>query len=389
MDKPSISGRLSRAQNMDDLRTLAKRRLPKFIFDYLDGGADDETTLRRNREIFDRWSLIQRVLVDVSEIDTSTTVLGQKISLPFILSPTGANRLFHTDGELAVARAAAKAGTVSCLSSFGMYSLEEVAESADGSKWFQLYVFKDQDMTAELLERCKASAYEAMILTVDCATHGNRERDLRNGFSVPPKLSPRVLADLMMHPFWSLSYLTHPKYRFASVEHRMKGDASDFASAAVWAAEQLDVSFDWKQAEELVRQWDGPFVIKGLTSVEDAIRAADIGASAISVSSHGGRQLDGAPSPMEVLEEIVQAVGDRVEILVDSGFRRGTDIIKALALGAKACLLGRTYLYGLSAGGEVGVTRSIDILRSELERDMMLMGLPSIADISPACIRRR
>jgi L-lactate dehydrogenase (cytochrome) len=380
------TGRTAKAYNIEDLRKMAKRRLPKVIFDYLDGGADDEATLNSNRTAFEKYSLIARTLVDVSGLSTATTVLGDDISLPIILSSTGANRLFHTDGELAAARAAAAAGTVFATASSAMTSLEDVASTADGPNWFQLYVWKDRGVLHEHMRRSKEAGYRTLILTVDCQTAGNRERDFYNGFSFPLKMTPRRMLDGILHPAWTWSYLTSPKYSFPNIEGSVIGEDEDMSEVVQWFGQQLDCSFTWDDAEKLIASWDGNMIIKGLASAEDAKIAADIGAAAVVVSNHGGRQLDQAPSPIDVLPSVVDAVGDRVEVLVDSGFRRGTDVIKALALGARAVLVGRPYLYGLAAGGEAGVARSIELLRAEIERNMALMGLRSIDDITPACL---
>ncbi|MGI9199446.1 MAG: alpha-hydroxy acid oxidase [Woeseiaceae bacterium] len=383
-------GPLRSAYNVDDIRRRAKRRLPRFIFDYLDGGADDECTSAQNLKSFNALSLIQRVLVDVNAVDTSTTILGMPTSVPFLLSSTGASRFFHVDGELAVARAAAAENVIYGASSSAMTLMEEIAEESDGPKFFQAYVFKDRSVTSEYVQRSKAAGYQALVLTVDCATAGNRERDLRNQLAIPPKATPRILWQLLNAPSWTWQYLINPKWRFPNVEAYVDESTKDnFGSVAMWFAEQLDRSFTWADAELLRKEWDGTFVIKGITSVADARKALSIGASAIVVSNHGGRQLDHAPAPLEVLPEIVEAVGCELEVLVDSGFRRGTDIIKALALGANGVLLGKAYLYGLGAGGEAGVSRVIEILRSEIERNMMLMGLRSINDITSDCVRWR
>lgn len=384
------AGRLGRAFNIDDLRRVAKGRLPGFIFDYLDGGSDDEYTRHANSPAFERMSLIQRVLRDVSIVDTSTTILGTKTSVPFVLSSTGATRFYHSEGELAVARAAGRAGAIYGVSTSSMYSLQDIAECAQGPKWFQVYVFKDRALASEYVKLCKQYDYRAMLLTVDCATAGNRERDLRNELAIPPKPTLRILSQLARRPGWSWDYFTSKPWTFPNFDgHVDESTKGDFGSVAEWFAEQLDRSFTWDDAAQLCSEWNGQFVIKGITSKEDAKRAVEIGATGIVVSNHGGRQLDHAPPTIEVLPEILDAVGDRVEVLVDSGFKRGTQIIKALALGARGVLIGKAYLYGLGAGGESGVTRAIDILRGELERDMTLIGLKSISDITPDCIRWR
>ncbi|MFK8030148.1 MAG: alpha-hydroxy acid oxidase [Gammaproteobacteria bacterium] len=383
------AGPTAKAYSIDDLRKMAKRRLPKVIFDYMDGGADDEYTLRNNRNAFSDYNLIARALVDVSGLSTATTVLGEDLALPVILSSTGANRLFHTDGELAAARAASAAGTVFATASSAMTSLEDVAKAASGPNWFQLYVWKDRGVLHEHMRRCKEAGYRTLVLTVDCQTSGNRQRDFYNGFSFPLNITPRSVLDGILHPSWTWSYLTGPSYRFPNIEGSVIGENEDMSSVVQWFGQQLDCSFTWDDAEKLISSWDGPMIIKGLTSAEDAKIAADIGAAAVVVSNHGGRQLDQAPSPLEVLPEVVDAVGDRLEVLIDSGFRRGTDVIKALALGARAVLVGRPYLYGLAAGGEAGVARALELLQTEIARDMALMGLKSIDDITSACLRKR
>ncbi len=386
----TVDRSLSRAFSVEDIRARAKRRVPGFIFDYLDGGADDEFTRQGNSRSFSALSLIQRVLVDVETVDTSTTILGMPTSVPFILSSTGASRFYHSDGELAVARAAAKSNVIYGTTSSAMYSLEDVATIGAAPRFFQVYVFKDKSVTREIVSRCKESGYNAMFLTVDCATAGNRERDLRNQLSIPPKLTPGIIWQLLTSPSWTLDYLTHPKWRFPNIEGYVdESTKGDFDSVAEWFAGQLDPTFSWSDAEQLRKEWGGQFVIKGITSVADAKQAVAIGATGIVVSNHGGRQLDHAPTTLEVLPEIIDAVGDSIEVLVDSGYTRGTDIIKALALGARGVLLGKAYLYGLGAGGEAGVSRVIDILSSELERNMKLMGLQSVADITRDCVRWR
>ena len=388
MPAPSRQIRLNNCHNIDDLRELARKRLPRFVFDYLEGGADDEFTLSRNRGIFSELYLLQRILVDVSEVDTSTTVLGEEVGAPIILTSTGANRLYHPDGELAVARAAAGANVIQILASTAMASFDEVAAATDGPKWCQMYELKDRGITRELAAHCRELGYNAMVLTADCKVAGNRERDYRNRFTLPPRPTLKVLQQLAMRPGWLWEYLTSPAYNFPNFAGAL-GSHDDVSSIVQWFGNQMDPTFTWQDAARLAEDWEGPFVVKGITHVEDAKLAAEIGAQGISLSSHGGRQLDHAPSPVEVLQEVVDAVGDRLEVFIDSGFRRGTDIIKALALGARACLIGRPYLYGLAAGGEAGVARTLEIFRSELERDMALMGITSIAEISSDCVRRR
>ncbi len=386
MGAANSSGPMEKAYNIDDLRIMARKRLPKVIFDYLDGGADDEVTLQRNRTAFSGYSLNSKMLVDVSEVSTATTVLGEQISSPLILSSTGANRMFHTDGELAAASAASNAGTIFATASTAMTSLEDVAAAGNGPKWFQLYPWKDRGVMREHMQRSATAGYCAMMLTIDCATAGNRERDFYNGFGFPMKMTPRRVLDGVLHPAWAWDYLTTKPMSFPNIES-LFSDGDDTSSIVQWFGTQLDCSFSWKDAEEIRAGWDGPFIIKGLTSAADAKKAADIGASAVVVSNHGGRQLDHAPSSLEVLPEVVEAVGDQLEVFADSGFRRGTDVIKALALGARAVLIGRPYLYGLAAGGQPGVARALQILETELIRDMKLMGVTRIEEITADCLR--
>lgn len=381
---------LSKAFNIEDLRRLARRRLPKFIFDYLEGGADDERVLARNRAAFNGYALLTRVLADVSEIDLGARILGMPSAMPFILSSTGASRFFHHEGELAAARAAAKAQVIYGTASSAMHSIEEVAAAGEGPRFFQVYVFGDRGLNSALVQRCKAANYGALFLTVDCAVAGNRERDLRNQLSIPPRMRPSIIWQLARRPAWLRRYLGSPAWGFPNVESALdESTKADFGSVAEWFGAQLDRSFTWQDAERLVDEWGGQFAIKGITRVEDARRAADIGATGIVVSNHGGRQLDGLPASLELLPPILDAVGDRLEVLVDGGFRRGTDILMALALGAKAVSLGRPYLYGLAAGGEAGVARAIDLLAGELRRNLTLMGIPSIDQLNPGCLARR
>ena len=381
---------VNRVFNIDQMRQLAQSKLPKFIFDYLNGGADDEWVLQNNRAVFAKYGLLTEVLKDVSEINTSTTLLGMKTDLPIILSSTGASRFFHPEGEVAVARAAAEENVLYGIASSAMSSIEEVASVAPGPRFFQVYVFKDPGLNSEFVQRTKAAGYQAMYLTVDTVVAGNRERDLRNQLSIPPKITPRTVWQVGKRPKWAMDYITTQAWGFPNVESALdETTKKDFGSIAEWFASQLDRSFTWDDAAHLIAEWNGPFVIKGITRPEDAIRAAEAGATGIVVSNHGGRQLDRLPSSIELLPGIVDAVGDRLEMFVDSGFRRGTDIITALALGAKAVAIGRPYLYGLAAGGQVGVSRVVQLLKAEIERDMAMMGITSIDQINRGCLFER
>lgn len=358
------------------------------IFDYIDGGADDEVTLHRNQNSFSKFQLMPRVLRDVGDIDLSTTVLGQKIDLPIIIAPTGQTRMFHHTGETAVARAAAKAGTIYSLSSVSSTSIEDTAKASDGPKWFQIYVWRDREVTREFMARCRESGYHALCLTVDLPVHGNRERDLRNNLTFPASLTPKTVADVLCHPRWLYHYLTEPKIEIANVTGSSHGDVSDEGGLLDYITRQFDPTVNWDDVAWMIEQWDGPFLIKGIVNPEDAKLAVELGVDGIVISNHGGRQLDFTPPTIEVLAEIAQAVDGRAEIILDSGLRRGTDVIKALALGATAVMIGRPYLYALAAGGEAGVDRMFELLRSEINRDMALLGCTKISDLTPDFIHR-
>ena len=373
---------LKHCYNIDNLRTIAKRRLPKPLFDYIDGGADDEWTLNRNTTAFDNFELLPGYLTDVSKIDLQTSVLGTTLDLPFFLSPTGMSRLFHHDKELAVCRAADKFGTLYSLSTVSTTSLEEIAETTDGPKMFQIYILKDRELTKEFVARCKAANYRALCLTVDTLVAGNRERDLVNGMSMPPRLTLANLFSFATHLNWTFNLLRSPDFKLANVAHRVDALGKRAMGLIEYVNSQFDRTLTWDDAAWLVEQWDGPFVIKGLQTPADAKRAVDIGASAIMVSNHGGRQLEGTPAPIDCIAPIRDAVGDAIELILDGGIRRGTHIIKALALGANACSIGRPYLYGLAAGGQQGVERALTLLRAETERSMALLGTTSIAKIT-------
>jgi L-lactate dehydrogenase (cytochrome) len=379
---------LERCFNIADLRRLARRRLPAPMFHYIDGGADDEWTMRRNSAVFDRYALVPRVLRDIREIDLATRVLGTQLDLPFFLGPTGMSRLFHHDKELGVARAAHAAGTLYSLSTMATTSLEDVAAASAGAKMFQVYIFKDRGLTRELVARCKAANYQALCLTVDTPLAGNRERDLVTGMTMPPRLSLRSLLSFAASPSWSLNFLRDPDFRLANVMHRVDALANGPLGLIEYVNGQFDRSITWEDAAWLAREWDGPFVIKGLVNVDDARRAADIGATALMLSNHGGRQLDGSLAPLDALAPIRDALGDAVELIVDGGIRRGTHVLKALALGASACSIGRPYLYGLAAGGQAGVARAIDLLRDELLTDLALLGCTRVAELGAHHVQR-
>lgn len=374
---------LSRCFAISDLRRDAERALPAPLFHYMDGGSDDEWSLRNNSSAFARYRVVPRYLVDVGEVDTSTRVLGVQLALPFFLAPTGMSRLFHHQKELAVARAAHRFGTLYSLSTLATTSLEQVAAATPGPKMFQIYILKDRGLTREFVDRCKAAGYQALCLTVDMPVAGNRQRDRVTGMEMPPRWTLRSLASFAAHPGWSLAYLRHPDFALANVAHRVDALEGGAMGLIDYVNSQFDRTVTWDDAAWLVEQWGGPFVIKGLMDPADGVRAADIGASAVMISNHGGRQLDGAPAPVDMVRPFRDAVGDRLELIVDGGIRRGSDVVKALALGADACSIGRAYLYGLAAGGEAGVVHALGLLRDELARTMALAGRPTIASIGP------
>lgn len=374
--------RLDNIFNVDDFRNIARKKLPAPMFGYIDGGSDDETNVLGNIHAFDKARLIPEYLVDVENIDTSTEVLGRKISMPLFLAPTGMTRLFHHDGETAVSSAAAAAGTYYSLSTVGSTSIEDVASACDGPKCFQIYVMKDRSLTREFIQRCKDANYDSLMLTVDLPVAGYRERELRYGFSMPPKPNFSSLLGFAARPAWVYRTLTHPKAILANVAHKIPEGSSQSTSLMEYVASQFDPSVTWKDLEWMIAEWGGPFAIKGVLSPADARRAVDCGVTAIMVSNHGGRQLDSTLSAFEALGPIVDEVGGECEIICDGGIRRGTHVIKALAHGATACSMGRPYLFGLAAAGEAGVSKVLELLRAEIERDMRLIGCRSVAEIS-------
>lgn len=380
--------RLAQCHNFHDFRRLARHRLPSPIFNYIDGAADDETTHRRNSASFEHCDLLPNVLRGVQQVDLSVTVMGQKLALPFYCSPTALQRLFHHDGERAVAAAAAKYGTMFGVSSLGTVSLEELRKAYDTPQVYQFYFHRDRGLNRTMMQRAKEAGVEVMMLTVDSITGGNRERDLRTGFSIPFRLTLAGMLQFAIKPRWGIEYLTHEKFRLPQLEEHvdMSGGAM---SIGRYFTEMLDPAMNWDDVAEMVRTWNGPFCLKGIMSVEDARRAVDIGCAGIVLSNHGGRQLDGSRSAFDQLAEIVDAVGDRIDVMMDGGIQRGTHILKALSLGAKAVGLGRYYLYPLAAAGEPGVERALGLLRAELERGMKLMGCTSISQLSRANLRFR
>lgn len=380
---------LSRCYNIDDLRTLAQHKLPGVVFDYIERGAEDEITVRRNRDVFQHYEFVPRVLRDVSQIDLSTRVQGIPLTLPLVLGPTGLTRLFHHQGESAVARAAHAAGLLYSLSTVSTTAIEDIPPSASTGNFFQIYVWRDKTIVADLITRCRASGYRALCLAVDTPVLGNRERDLQNGQKIPALLRANILKGALWPSRWPwLRHFLHINpLRFANlVNHFPEGARLDRAVTHI--NNQFSPAVTWDDVRAVQQQWGGPFIIKGIQSVADAIRAADSGATGILLSNHGGRQLDGAPAALDLLPDVVAAVGGRTEVYLDGGIRRGSDIIKAIALGARACFIGRAYLYGLAAGGEAGVTLSLQILREEMVRVMQLIGCTHLSELTPECVRQ-
>jgi len=381
--------RLKNCHNFHDFRKLAKKRLPSPIFNYIDGAADDEVTYRRNSSAYNDVDLIPNVLAGVDKIDLSTTIFGKKIDMPLFLSPVALQRLFHHEGERAVSKAAEKYGTMFGISSLATVSVEEIGELTSTPKMFQFYFHKDRGLNDNMLERAKAAKFDVLALTVDTITGGNRERDLRTGFTTPPRLTPASLLSFAAKPMWGINYMTKPKFELPMLQDFVGAGTHSNISVGEYFSTMLDQSMSWEDAENLCSKWGGHFALKGIMSVEDAKRAVDIGCTGIIVSNHGGRQLDGSRAPFDQLAEIVDAVGDKIDVICEGGIHRGTDVIKALSVGAKACSGGRLYLYALAAAGQAGVERALGQYRSELERDMKLMGCSSVDQLNRSNLRFR
>jgi len=376
-----VARRLARAVNVADLRAIARRRLPRGVFDYIDGGAEDERALADSVAAFARTKFQPRVLCDMGKVDPQTTLLGRPLPIPLVLAPTGFTRIADPEGELAVARAAAAAGLPYTLSTMSTRSIEEVAAVSEGSKWFQVYVWRDRGLVKELIDRARQSGYEALVLTVDTAVLGRRERDARRGFELPPQIGPKTLIDGAVHPRWTWKFVRSEPIRFANIIGR-DDDGRTAVNLAAQVGSQFDPSLSWRDVDWMRSVWSGPLVLKGIQTVADARLAADAGVEAIALSNHGGRQLDSAPTPLDLVAPVADAVGDRVEIICDGGVRRGSDIVKAVALGARACMAGRAYLYGLGAAGERGVAHVLKLLDADVRRTMTLIGTPTVADIT-------
>jgi L-lactate dehydrogenase (cytochrome) len=380
--------RLGDCHNFHDFRELAQRRLPGPIFDYIDGGADDEVTYRRNTASFERCDLVPDVLRGVESVDLSVTVMGQKLAVPFYCSPTALQRLFHHQGERAVAAAASKYGTMFGVSSLGTVGLEELREAYSTPQMYQFYFHKDRGLNRAMLQRAKDAGVEVMMLTVDSITGGNRERDLRTGFSIPFRLTLGGMLQFALKPMWGLNYVTHERFSLPQLDRHVDMGGNTM-SIGRYFTEMLDPSMNWSDVAEMVRDWNGQFCLKGVMSVEDAKRAAEIGCTGVVLSNHGGRQLDGSRSAFDQLAEIVDAVGDRLDVMMDGGIQRGTHVLKALSLGAKAVGLGRFYLFPLAASGQAGVEQALGLMRAEIERGMKLMGCASISQLSRGNLRFR
>jgi len=373
--------RLARCGNIADVRLLAKRQLPGGVFDYFDGAAETEWSMANNSDKFDCVHLHPRVLVDVSKVSAATTVMGQTLPNAYAFSPTGFTRIAGSPGELAVAKVAAKHGVPYTLSTLGTRSIEEVAAVSNGPLWYQLYVWKDRGLSRELVQRAKAAGYKAIMVTVDTAVFGRRDRDVRRGFTLPPKIGLETFIDGIRHPRWTLDFVTHEPITFSAVAGRGDVDGSTAITLSDYVNSQFDASLSWRDLDWVRSESGLPIMLKGIQSVADAKRAREEGVEAIALSNHGGRQFDGSPAPIELLSAVVNAVGDGIEVLIDGGVRRGSDVVKALALGARAVMFGRPYLYGMGAAGELGVEWVINYFNSGIARTMALVGATDVASL--------
>ena len=381
--------KLDHCHNFSDFRKLAKRRLPAPIFHYIDGAADDEVTYRRNTEAYESVDLVPNVLQGTDNVDMSVEVMGQKLAMPLYCAPTALQRLFHHEGERAVAKAATQYGTMFGVSSLATVAVEEIADIAPGPKLFQFYFHKDRGLNDALVERAKAANFNVLALTVDTITGGNRERDLRTGFTSPPKLTPSSAWSFATHPAWAWNFFTRDKFDMPHLSGHVREGTNVAVSVGEYFSTMLDPTMNWADAEKLRAQWGGEFALKGIMSVEDAKRAVDIGCTGIIVSNHGGRQLDGSRAPFDQLAEICDAVGDQVDVICEGGIQRGTHVLKALSVGAKAVSGGRLYLYALAAAGQAGVERALGNFRTEIERDMRLMGVKRVDELNRGNLRWR
>ena len=380
--------RLQSAASIEDLRRIARRRLPGGVFDYIDGGAEDEVAMDRNTRAFREMEFVPRVLRDMGNVDTTGTILGREVPFPLILAPTGFTRIAHPPGELAVARAAERAGLPYSLSTMGTRSVEEVAAVSNGSKWFQVYVWRDKGLLKDMILRAKEAGFDVLCITVDAAMLGRRERDVRRGFTLPPKMGLDTVLEGMIRPGWSLRFAFAEPISFANVAGNTDIDGSSAVDLAAFMNEQFDPTLSWEDVAWMRSLWDGPVLVKGIQSVADAVIGRDEGLDGIVLSNHGGRQLDGAPGIIDLVQPVADAVGGDLDIVCDGGIRRGSDIVKALALGATSCMIGRPYLYGLAAAGEDGVDWVIEHLHTGMKRDMALCGAASLSELTPDLIYR-
>jgi L-lactate dehydrogenase (cytochrome) len=384
-----VERRLRKCASVEDFRRVAKRRLPHGVFDYIDGGAEDERTLADNVAAFGRYGFQPRILRDVSRVDTSSTIFGRAVSMPLILAPTGFTRIAHSQGELAVTRAADRAGIPCSLSTMGTRSIEDLAAVSSGDKWFQIYTWKDRALVKELVDRARSAGFTAVWLTVDTAVLGRRERDVRRGMTLPPKIGPGTIVDGALHPGWTWDFLRNEPITFANVIGLSDEDGSTAVTLSEHMARQFDPALSWGDVDWLRSIWDGPIVLKGVQTVADAKQAVSAGVDGIALSNHGGRQLDDAPAPIHLVEPVRDEIGDGAAIICDGGVRRGSDIVKALALGADAVSMGRPYLYALGAAGERGVDQLLSFLREGMERTMALTGVRTVAEIDRSLVARK
>lgn len=386
-ERDPVKRRLARVADVSDLRKLAKRRLPGGVFDYIDGAAEDEVAAANNVRAFERYEFKPRVLRDVANVDTTTTLLGEEVPFPLMLAPTGFDRIAHSQGELSVARAAQRANLPYSLSTMGTRSIEEVAAVNSGRKWFQVYVWRDKGLLKDMLERADLAGYEGIMITVDTAVLGRRERDVRRGFSLPPKIGLDTIIDGALHPGWTWDFVRADPIHFANMTGADVGDGSTPVSLSQYINSQFDPSLSWDDITWFQENWPGKVMIKGVQTVDDAVIAADQGLDGVILSNHGGRQLDGAPAPIDLVAPVADAVGGRTEIICDGGVRRGSDIVKAVALGANACMIGRAYFYALGAAGEVGVDWVLNFLEDGVRQTMVLSGVETIAGLNRDLVR--
>ena len=374
---------VARATNVAELRELARRRTPRSVFDYVDGGAGDEIAMRRARDAFDRVEFLPHVLRDVSKVSVKTTILCKPAGLPLVFAPTGFTRMMRAEGEPAVARAAAAAGIPYSLSTMGTVTPEALAAAAgDGRRWFQLYVWRDRERSLDIIKRAERAGFEALVLTVDVPVTGDRLRDVRHGLTIPPTLNLRTFVDGALHPRWLFDFLTTAPPEFASMAHEKQ-------TLQAQAVAMFDASVAWDDLQWFREVWPHQLIVKGVQRVDDAVRLPDYGVDAVVLSNHGGRQLDRAVTPLELLPEVVREVGSRLEVMIDTGVRNGADVVAAVALGASAVLVGRPYLYGLMAGGEAGVRRVVELFKGDVRRTMALLGVTSITELDPSLVRLR